>query len=95
MQLSQNLNSTLQILALSKYRAVEIWSADWHVSTFKRKKGVDHESITVFKQQPTKYIPLRFLLIDKMFTSRIRRKVKAEKFKVKIEYHKQIGTTNK
>jgi len=78
-----------------KYRAVEIWVSDWHVST---ELG-DY----IFKNEVTKKIPLFLLLLDERFQARLKSKLPPEKEKnknnkkklvIKIKYLKKIGDVN-
>ena len=82
-----------------KYKPVEIWSADWKIiATIKSKivngQKVDITQVYKFKAQVTKYIPLKFLLLDQRFVNKVNAKVKAKKRKIEINYIKKIGEVN-
>jgi len=76
------------------YRAVEIWTADWHV----RYKDFDY----LFDNEVTIKVPLKFLLKDDRFMKRIYNRINPSKKKddgkskpvIKITYIKKIGYVN-
>lgn len=83
---------------VSKYRNVEIWSADWHVTTVVGSRKTDNGLVkvkftTIIRNQVTKYIPLRFLLLESRINKKIK-EVKGKEPEIEIKYIKKIGETS-